>query len=126
MSHANGEVIHECNIVGHFEYNGTTDVACSKIYESHDEMQKHWRDGAEAKCTCGERPTDVLLYTDYADGHYWPSTACLKCGAITGERCPWELGAGRQFYPYGNGLLDVVCNDEWPKDGHPLDVMYRT
>jgi hypothetical protein len=107
MSHAWGEVIQDGKVVGHYEYNGTCDVCLPRIYDTHKEVMDNWRSeqSATASCTCGDPPSDVILYSDYGDGFYWPAKACLKCRAIVGDLAPY----------YGD-------EDEYdpPKKGHPI------
>lgn len=89
MSHAHGKVLadEEGQVLGHFEYNGTADVACTRIAVSEDDMQRTWRSKDNmAVCTCGQPPSRVYLFTNYGSGFGWWSRACLQCRAITGPR----------------------------------------
>ena len=59
MSHAYGEVFRydrerkEYVLSGHFEYNGTCDVADNAIRDSAAEVHEHWRkEWHEKKCEC--------------------------------------------------------------------------
>lgn len=91
MSHANGEIIQGDKVIGYFEYNGTSDVAISSIWNSYEEMLSHWRTGLWGICSC-EKPQweDVKLYTDYGRGFYWSAKVCLKCKTITKNLMPFE------------------------------------
>ncbi|MEK7654599.1 MAG: hypothetical protein AAB345_05025 [Patescibacteria group bacterium] len=100
MSHSNGEVIHENEVVGFFEYDGCSDIAISAIWNTLEEVETNWRSGVWKRCTCGQPSVDVLLFTDYGGGFYWPAKVCLKCRAILGP------------HPYNDG-----CRT---KKGHPL------
>lgn len=109
MSHAMGEVIKDGKTVGYYEYNGTSDFVTSKIRATEQEVHDHWR-GHDlfGKCDCGQPPEDVLLYTCYGFGYYWPGKACLQCMAIVGG-----------FDPYGDKPED--WGDPYvPKRGHPV------
>lgn len=110
MSHAWGEVIHEGKVVGRYEYNGTADVAMSRIFDTNDELKQHWRTehADDAECTCGQPPADVILYSDYGGGFHWPAKACLKCHAIVEHLRPWS-----------------DYEDEWPKDGEPSTPTHK-
>lgn len=107
MSHAYGEVTQDGKVVAHFEYNGTSNVCCPKMYDTWKAMNAEWRKGPWVKCTCGKPSVDVILYTDYGNGYYWPGKACFECGCITGGLMPW-----------GDD------DDSEPIDGHPLQDEY--
>lgn len=84
MSHANGQVFKLTGeLLGWFEYNGTEDTACSRIYATKQEMKAHWRTDNERECTCGKLPQSVILFTDYGSGFRWKAEACMACLAIT-------------------------------------------
>lgn len=89
MSHAWGEVYKQdgdvLHLVGHFEYNGTADVCCQRVYATREEMLDNWRGDNWRECTCGEAPEDVLLYSDYGGGFHWQDTVCFRCMAIVGN-----------------------------------------
>ena len=80
-----GQVIHDGKIVGYFEYWGSSDYVPSKFYDTWAEVWNHWRDRAEATCTCGQSPVKVILWNEYGTGNHFPCEACLTCHAITGE-----------------------------------------
>lgn len=102
MSHAYGEVIKNGLIAGHFEYNGTVDVALTAIQPDVDGVKHHWRSPGNCRdCLCSHPGSDVVLWTSYGGGFWWPSTACLKCMAITGNPDPWR-------------------DEGYPVDGHPI------
>ena len=103
MSHANGEVIHNGLVVGHFEYNGTGDFAYRRIFPTHEELHRHWRtDHADdAACSCGKEPVAVILYSDYGSGFNWDGKACLECCCIVEGNDPWpeDGDSARDGYP---------------------------
>ena len=106
MSHAQGEVYKpDGTLVGYYEYNGTSDVACPKIVKTAQELQAGWRNSnlEWIKCSCGKPPADVVIYSDYGDGFYWPGKACEEC------KCLIE-----PLMPYDDDAYDTV------KDGHPF------
>ena len=106
MSHASGEVwTPEGTLLGYFEYNGTVDVACARIFESFDTLWDNWRGDVCRDCTCGGTvKQDVVLFTNYGGGFYWPGKACLPCCAITDGHHPF----------------DPFDDDNLPIDGHPF------
>ena len=74
------------DVVGYFMYQGTCDVACTRIFPTSKEAWDHNRtDEAYGDCTCGKESTPVILHTDYGGGLHWSSSACLQCKAITGR-----------------------------------------
>jgi hypothetical protein len=89
MSHAYGEVIKDGKVLAFFEYDGTSDIAISCLHNTEAELQAQWRSGVWNECTCGQPGSDVLLYTNYGRGCFWPGKVCLACRAITGGRDPY-------------------------------------
>src|SRR4051812_49050638 len=119
MSHAMGEVIHDGRVVGFFEYNGTCDVACNRIFCDRNNLwDNHWRTQYvnDAACVCGEESPgqEVILYADYADGFHWPATACLTCGVILTELNPWDGPCRGCATSFGCVCYPLI------QDGHPL------
>lgn len=82
MSHAQGTVCINGDIVGYFEYNGTVDCCCTRIYSTQHEMMENWRNENERDCTCGGNPVDVVLGSASSYCKDWKGKACLKCNAI--------------------------------------------
>lgn len=71
--------------VGYFIYNGTCDIACTRIFPTENEAWDTVRTPAShAKCTCGGEPTPVVLRTTYGGGFDWESKVCLVCKSIVG------------------------------------------
>lgn len=97
MSSSIGMVVKDQKVVGYFEYDGTADVAISAIRRTSEEVWKA-RDERDTllfnnvwrRCTCSNDHDDVLLYTDYGWGFYWPAKVCLLCKAITTNTMPRE------------------------------------
>jgi hypothetical protein len=121
MSHATGQVIKDDAIIAYYEYNGTVDVAQPKLYLTKEEVSANWRTYPDAECTCGKASEDVLLYTSYGAGYYWPGRVCMSCLAITDGRTPdydtpgHPLGAWN--WPYdgdGNMLPEGVSYTDEP------------
>lgn len=90
MSHANGAVIKNGQVLGFFEYNGTCDVAISTIWQTRKELEENWRSDTSNKCECGEPPEEVILYADYGDGFHWSAKVCLRCKAIVENLMPFD------------------------------------
>lgn len=81
MTHAYGAVKFD-NQIMYYEYDGTTDIARPKLYETHAEMIDHWREWNGKTTECNHVIEDVEIYTDYAGGFYWKGAACRKCNMI--------------------------------------------
>lgn len=93
MSHALGEVWTPAGeLLGYFEYNGTVDITCTRIYESEDELFANWRADNFRDCQCQNEDVPVILYTNYGGGFYWNGDACLVCKAITGGMNVYDDG----------------------------------
>ena len=93
MSHGNGQVRRDGEVIAHFEYNGTVDVACPELYASFEAMKARWRvrDRPWRECRCGQPPDHVELWTDYGGGiGPWPALACMTCMCIVGGEDPYE------------------------------------
>lgn len=110
MSHAYGRIRSEDGeLLGHFEYSGTSDVIHTKIRESKEEVSKNWRgDDNYAHCKC--KGQEVLLAVDYGSGSTWRGKACFEHMAIIGglergyECEPWHMGCskfdcGKKYHP---------------------------
>jgi hypothetical protein len=90
VSHASGEVILNGKTVGHFEYNGTSDVVIPWIYDTKEEMLDNWRrPDPWPSCACKQPPTPVRLYTIYGDGFNWRGKVCLTCKVVVDGLDPW-------------------------------------
>jgi hypothetical protein len=84
MSHAWGEVWSEDGkLYGFFEYDGTSDVVCTRIHLDRVGVEANWRKDNWRKCTCGSLGQPVILYTSYGFGFYWPGRVCWGCLAVT-------------------------------------------
>jgi hypothetical protein len=98
MSHSSGQVLDVLGeIVGHFEYNGTVDVALAKIFATADDLEAAWRQDQPASCTC--HGVEVTLVSE---GLSWDGRACFEHGFIVHGRSPIY---GREE------------DDEWPMWG---------
>lgn len=81
MSHSSGTVLRKSDnsLLGHFEYNGTTDVALPRIFDSVDALADNWRaHGFEAQCSCTDGLVDVRIEADYGGGIEWDGQACER------------------------------------------------
>lgn len=89
MSHAYGKVYRLSNrsLIGHFEYNGTCDCACSAIFPTQEELTSAWRsDAIHRECACADSTiVDVWLSADYGGGVEFASKACTRCMTIVGH-----------------------------------------
>ena len=85
MSHSPGQVLDVIGeIVGHFEYNGTVDVAMPKIFATEDECSAAWRQEQPAPCAC----RGVEEVTLVSGGFTWDGRACLEHGCIVDGTSP--------------------------------------
>lgn len=84
MSHSPGQVLDERGgIIGHFEYNGTVDVARAKIFASAEACDAAWREDQEAPCTCAG-----VAVTLVCEQLTWDARVCFDHGFIVHGRSP--------------------------------------
>ncbi len=105
MSHAHGLVKFPDGTIKHFEYDGTSDICCPKLWDTSEEVDKHWREEDRQKqCTCGKEPEIIEIYSSYGGGYWWKSTGCKQC----------------------NVIIDVFTDDKDEVEGCPdwVDVTY--
>lgn len=109
MSHSHGEIWSPAGQrLGWFEYNGTSDVVCARVYKTSEEMQANWRGDNWRACQdeAGHQPRwqDVVLYTSYGGGFHWPGKVCWDCLAVV------------------DGLMPTgdFTGEPDTKDGHPF------
>lgn len=92
MSHSYGRVfaLSDKRLLGHFEYNGTSDCACTAIFATEEELTAAWRsDAIHRDCECADpNICDVWLESDYGVGVEFASKACLRCMSIVMAREP--------------------------------------
>ena len=80
--------------LGFYEYNGTSDIVLTAVRETAAEVMEHWRtDAADAECVAPVEHVQepVVLYTNYADGSYWPGAWCPICRCITDGIILWDV-----------------------------------
>ena len=78
MSHSPGQVLDVLgDIVGHFEYNGTVDVARPQIFATTAELEGAWRQDQPPPCACTGIEVSLLcgMLT-------WDARACFAHGFI--------------------------------------------
>lgn len=91
MSHADGRLISAGSgeILGWFEYNGTSDLCQPKVFASREELKANWRTRDWPDCSCSPRKeVPVILETDYGAGFRAEGAWCPVCRVIT--RDPWD------------------------------------
>lgn len=85
MSHASGRLLIPVTgeILGWFEYNGTSDLCQPKVFATQDELRENWRTRDWPMCLCvpiRQDPVDL-------ENHYTATTArggwCPVCRVIT-------------------------------------------
>jgi hypothetical protein len=78
MSHTPGQVFDtRGTLVGHFEYNGTVDVARPKIFATAEELESAWRLAQSLPCSCAG--IEVSLRCGMLT---WDARACFAHGFI--------------------------------------------
>jgi hypothetical protein len=86
MSHAYGTVsrLSDMSLIGHFEYNGTSDTVCGTIFRTKEELSAAWRTEAVYRYCCCDEPSmvDALICADYGGGVEFRAKACLLCMTI--------------------------------------------
>lgn len=99
MSHAHGKVVFEDKHVLYYEYDGTVDRVCPKLWDTVEDVSKNWREPEpfSRTCTCG-KDEPVVIDSDYGFGFHWNGRACRTCKVIT---------QGLEPYSYDNGLAEV-------------------
>lgn len=87
MSHANARFTLEDGTVYYGEYNGTSDVMLTNMFDTFEEAQEHWRRQEWRVCKCAE-PNIVSCdaWTNYGFEHEWEGTCCTKCKTFLGPR----------------------------------------
>jgi hypothetical protein len=106
MSHATGRIYSlEGKILAYFEYNGTVDVCCTRVFKEYDDMLKEWRKDNSRPCTCTTPGEPVILYTNYGKGYYWVGAVCWQCMAITEGILPIDEVDGEPFINMAEELL---------------------
>jgi hypothetical protein len=82
MSHATGVVKCKDNTLFYFEYNGTSDMNLSTLYNTTEEMHANWRSNAMPKCTCDGPHEYVEMANCYGGGALYPGKICRNCMCI--------------------------------------------
>lgn len=95
MSACGGEVIRGGKIVGYFKYEGISDSCRPNIYKTLLDLEVNWGNPKYVKCECKKEPVGVILWTSYGlrnHGFFWAAEACLDCGVVLNNLCPYEGG----------------------------------
>lgn len=96
MSHAHGTVEFEDGIIMHYEFDGTSDIAISYLYDTKEEVSENWRSFKRASCQCGN-DEPITIKADYAEGLEWNSRACRKCKSIIGKLNRYDGDCDQDF-----------------------------
>lgn len=86
MSHASGAVRFKDGTVMFYEYNGTSEVAVSHLYDNMQGVLDNWRKGEWLTCLCPNGMEPVEIYSSYGGGFTYPGLACRTCRALLGPR----------------------------------------
>jgi hypothetical protein len=119
MSHAVGEIwstekgffSKQRILLGWFEYNGTSDIACTRVYNTREEMLANWRGNNSRSCFCKAVGQSVILYTDYGNGYHWPGRVCWNCMSIIDGMLAIDTIEGHPFRPSVN-TTDIKSDRE--------------
>jgi hypothetical protein len=94
MSHAPGQILFPDGHIMFFEYDGTSSICISHLYDQQPVMLDNWRKGERLLCNCG-KDESVTFYADYGSGFTWEGRACRYCKAITDGLMPFSGGINR-------------------------------
>lgn len=128
MSFAAGQVYYGGRLIAICAYEGISDRMRRPLFNSVAEAVA-WIDGSRTEpepatvCTCGQKPIRVLLYSDYGNGHHWPSTICPTCRVITGEVDPYEYAERRGLSTKSNGRPKCFVR-QWTVGGERLEFWW--
>ncbi len=90
MSHAEGRIFKDGEVVAFFEYDGTADMAYPTLRKTQQEVWHNWRkEDFSRRCTCGQPSEVVTIRSFYGAGHEWQGKACLTCMVITEGTNPY-------------------------------------
>jgi hypothetical protein len=92
MNHAHGHVDFKDGKRLYYEYNGTADRVCPKLWNTPEEVNEHWREeeALDRKCVCGKPSEVVCAFTYYGGGLWFRAEACRNCMVITNNPDPFE------------------------------------
>ena len=85
MSHDVGAVKFNDGTIKYYEYNGTSDVVISHIYDSLKEVRENWRNHVWEECNC-ENEEEVRIYSNYGGGFTFDGLACRECKSLRSKR----------------------------------------
>jgi hypothetical protein len=130
MSHSEGQIwSRDGKFIGFFEYNGTVDVVCGRVYRTSEEMDENWRQDNHRRCKCGAEGAPAVLYTNYGNGFYWDGRVCLECMAVADGLMPEETTDGHPFFRQSMALFcgaPVLCpkcgRDSLQSDGNRYPI----
>ena len=83
MSSSHGRIKHPetGEVLGHLQYQGTTDCCLAAIWPTPEDVLANWNKyGNEpSRCTCGGEAQEVEVEVDYAGGLTWDGSWCPTC-----------------------------------------------
>ncbi len=84
MSHAWGEVltIGTLEVLGYFEFDGTSGMAIPDIFNTREELTANWRKDRDYRVCPHEVQANVIIYAHYGSGIWWYGEACFECNLI--------------------------------------------
>ncbi len=95
MSHAEGKIKLENGNEYYYEYNGTSDVLCTRMYKTNDELhdKDNWRGDNHRECNDdSHKKLKGAASTNYGAGwhHVLDAEVCEQCMAITGRTVVYD------------------------------------
>jgi hypothetical protein len=89
MSHSTGAVrLADGFLLGYFEYDATSDVACRAVQATQEEVDVCWRTPSNDRdCVCPSPGVVAVALHPYAEDEFsFLSRVCLACMTIVGDR----------------------------------------
>ena len=105
MSHASGAVKFKDGRKKYYEYNGTSDVCISHLYDTFEEMSDNWRQSEWLSCECGEEE-EVEIYSSYGFGFCFKGKACKNCRSISHDGYSKDIWEGTINKTEPNWLIE--------------------
>lgn len=81
MSHSSWIVRFSDWEIKHFEYDGTSGIVLSNLFNTFEEMSSKWRNQEWKYCTCGWEEK-CMAYSTYWSGFYIECLWCRKCQTL--------------------------------------------
>lgn len=90
MSHASVDIKFKDGTILYGEYNGTSDIMLTNIFDTPEERNNMWRKQEWKTCKCNGEKIECDVISHYGGGSSWTGKACLQCKVYCGPYEPWE------------------------------------